>query len=97
MKLTAGVHRVETPGSLPRTGLGPRLTPPRRPQSPSSGPGPAPARGAPEQQPRPVAGGLTGLLCDDTPAPSANRSLAAARGFASGTCFFAGQVVDRAL
>jgi len=97
MKLTAGVHRVETPGSLPRTGLGLRPTPPRRPQAPSAGPGPAPFRGAPEQQPRPVAGGLPGLLCDDTPSPFANRSLAAARGVASGTCFIAGQIVDRAL
>lgn len=96
MNALAGVRRVEAPGSVPRPRLGPQRA---RPHSIQWCGAQAVLTGqpAPSQLPRPVAGGLSALLCDDAPAPTAGRPLAAARAFAQGNSFLPGQMVDRAL
>jgi len=50
---------------------------------------------APRPDPRPLAGGLDGFLCDGAPVTARPAALEARRGFAAGNGFLPGQIVDR--
>lgn len=95
MHTLAGVRRVKPVDRVPR----PRSGRPAQASGPSCTTAEAcPRRDhAPRQHQKPVAGGLTALLCDDAPPPAAGRPLAAARAFACGNGYLGGQMVDRAV